>query len=427
MMRLDDPIALLSGLFDEAVAAALPDKVMKNFLPDKPKGRVIVVGAGKGSAQMARAFEQAWMDRYGEAVEGVIVTRYGYGCECDNIEILEAAHPVPDKAGEDAAHRLLNTVRGLGTDDLVVALISGGGSALLPCPPKGLVLADEIAVNEALLASGAPISSMNTVRKHVSLIKGGKLAAAAYPAKVVSLLVSDIPGDYPQFIASGPTVADHTTREDALAIIRQYDMKIPDAVMAHLNSDDADAPLPDDPDLAGVEHHILASAAKSLEAAQVVAQKAGVEAFILSDSIEGEAREAARTQAAIVREVLSRDRPFQKPALLLSGGETTVTLRGNGRGGRNTEFLLSLAIELDGQVGFSALCADTDGIDGSENNAGAFVDGNSVSKLRQAGLDPVACLQNNDAWSAFDKIEALFIPGPTGTNVNDFRAILITG
>ncbi len=400
---------------------------MADFLPEKPKGRVIVAGAGKGSAQMGQAFESAWKARYGEAVEGVIVTRYGYGCACENLEILEAAHPVPDAAGQIGARRLMELVSNLKEDDLVVALISGGGSALLPSPPEGLTLADEIAVNEALLASGAPISAMNTVRKHVSGIKGGRLAAAAYPARVVSLLVSDIPGDHPQYIASGPTVADKGSREDALAIIRQYEMKLPDAVVTHIKLPAADAPRPDDKKLASAEHHILASAAKSLEAAQLVAQNAGIKTYILSDAIEGEAREAARTQAAIAKEILHRDRPFKKPVLLLSGGETTVTLRGNGKGGRNTEFLLSLAIEINGETGIHALCADTDGIDGSEDNAGAFIDGDSFARMRDSGVDPVATLQNNDAWSAFDKIGALFIPGPTGTNVNDFRAVLITG
>jgi len=422
-----EPVSFLTSLFDAAVDAAQPEKVIARFLPKKPKGKVIVIGAGKGSAQMGRAFEQAWMAKHGESVEGVIVTRYGYTCECENLEILEAAHPVPDEAGLAGSQRLLKAVTNLSEDDLVVALISGGGSALLPSPPQGLTLADEIAVNEALLASGAPISAMNTVRKHVSCIKGGRLAASAYPAKVVSLLVSDIPGDHPQYIASGPTVADEGTREDALAIISQYQMKLPGAVMEHINSTEADAPSPEDPRLTNTEHYIIASAAKSLEAAQALAQSLGIETHILSDAIEGEAREAARTQAAIAKEILHRDRPFKKPVLLLSGGETTVTLKGNGRGGRNTEFLLSFAVEIAGEIGIHLLCADTDGIDGSENNAGAFVDGLSVSKMRDAGLDPIAYLQNNDAYTAFDKIGALFIPGPTGTNVNDFRAILISG
>jgi len=427
MPSVHNSVSFLTSLFDAAVYAADPDKIISDYLPASPKGRTIVVGAGKASSQMGRAFERAWERERGTPLEGVIVTRYDYACECENFEILEAAHPVPDEAGLSASMRLLDAVSGLSEDDLVVALVSGGGSALLPSPPQGLTLADEIAVNEALLVSGAPISAMNTVRKHVSNIKGGRLAQAAYPAKVVSLLVSDIPGDHAQFIASGPTVADKGSREDALAIIKQYEMDLPDAVMAHIKSSHADAPMPDDKRLAKAEHHIFASASKSLEAAQKLARESGIEAHILSDAIEGEAREAARTQAAIAKEILLRDRPFKKPVLLLSGGETTVTLKGDGKGGRNTEFLLSFAIEIAGEKGIHVLCADTDGIDGSEDNAGAFVNGDTAGKMRLAGIDPVAYLQNNDAWTAFEKIDTLFIPGPTGTNVNDFRAILITG
>ena len=427
MPQIQNPNVFLTELFHAAVDAADPAKIISEYLPKAPIGRTLVVGAGKASSQMAKAFEEAWERERGTPLEGLIVTRYGYACECKNFEVIEAAHPVPDEAGLVGAKRLMETVSGLSEDDLVVALISGGGSALLPSPPGGLALADEIVVNEVLLASGAPISAMNTVRKHVSNIKGGRLAQAAYPAKVVSLLVSDIPGDHPQYIASGPTVADHGTRADALAIISQYEMQLPQAVMAHINSEAANAPLPDDAKLARAEHHIFASASKSLETAQKLAQEAGIETYILSDSIEGEAREAARTQAAIAKEILLRDRPFKKPVLLLSGGETTVTLKGNGKGGRNTEFLLSMAIEIAGEKGIHVLCADTDGIDGSEDNAGAFVNGDTAGLIRAAGLDPVAYLQNNDAWTAFEKIEALFIPGPTGTNVNDFRAILITG
>jgi hydroxypyruvate reductase len=427
MSYKEDPISFLTSLFHSAVDAADPAKIITQYLPDAPKGRTIVIGAGKASSQMGKAFEEAWQKERGTPLEGLIVTRYDYACECKNFEVLEAAHPVPDEAGLEAAKRLMDTVSGLTEDDLVVALISGGGSALLPSPPAGLTLADEIAVNEALLASGAPISAMNTVRKHVSNIKGGRLAMAAFPAKVVSLLVSDIPGDHPQFIASGPTVADEGSREDALAIISQYEMNLPDAVMTHIRSDAAIAPLPTDEKLKRAEHHIFASASKSLEAAQTLAMEAGIETHILSDAIEGEAREAARTQAAIAKEIALRDRPFKKPVLLLSGGETTVTLKGNGKGGRNTEFLLSLAIEIAGERGIHILSADTDGIDGSENNAGAFVNGETTGKMRLAGIDPIAYLQNNDAWTAFEKIDALFIPGPTGTNVNDFRAILITG
>ncbi len=417
-----NPESFLKKLFDAAVEAADPAGTIASFLPEQPKGRTVVIGAGKASSQMAKAFEQMWRG----PLEGVIVTRYGYAVPCERIEVLEAAHPVPDEAGLKGAKRLLECVDDLTSDDLVVALISGGGSALLPCPGGDLTLADEIAVNEALLASGAPISAMNTVRKHVSAIKGGRLAAAAHPARVVSLLVSDIPGDHPQFIASGPTVADAANRQNAVDIVRQYRIALPKTVMDHLQSDSADAPLPADPRLRSAEHHIIASAAISLERAAEVADAAGVDAHILSDSIEGEAREAARTQAAIVREIVNRDRPFKKPAVLLSGGETTVTLRGKGKGGRNTEFLLSMALEISGENGVHVLCADTDGIDGSEDNAGAFIDGGTCNRMRSAGIDPVACLNNNDAWSAFDAVGDLFVPGPTGTNVNDFRAILVT-
>ena len=427
MTQISDPNKFLVSLFDAAVEAADPAKIISGFLPPAPKGRTIVIGGGKASSQMGKAFEDAWSKERGTPLEGVIVTRYGYATPCENFEVLEASHPVPDAAGLVGSKRLMEAVSGLTEDDLVVALISGGGSALLPAPPDGLTLEDEIAVNEALLASGAPISAMNTVRKAASTIKGGRLAVACHPAKLVSLLVSDIPGDHAHFIASGPTVADEGTRQDALAIIQQYEMQLPDAVMAHLKSDAANAPLPSDPELARAEHHIFASAAKSLERAQVSAIEAGIETHILSDAIEGEAREAARTQAAIAKEILHRDRPFKKPVLLLSGGETTVTLKGNGKGGRNTEFLLSFALEINGESGIYALCADTDGIDGSEDNAGAFVDGSTAARMRGAGLDPVSFLNNNDAWSAFNTIDALFVPGPTGTNVNDFRAILITG
>lgn len=427
MENTADVRAFLAELFHKAVDAARPEETIRSFLPEKPSGRVIVIGAGKASSQMARAFEQAWSEKHDSAIEGLVVTRYGYACDCEHVEIVEAAHPVPDEAGLAGSRRLLEKVSGLNEDDLVVALISGGGSALLPCPPEGISLEDEIAVNEALLASGAPISAMNTVRKAVSRIKGGRLAVAAHPARVVSLLVSDIPGDHPQYIASGPTVADAGSREDALAIVERYEMELPDSVIKHMRSEAAAAPLPDDPRLARAEHHIIASAAKSLEVAAEHARSMGIEAHILSDSIEGEAREAALTQAAVAREILHRDRPFKKPVLLLSGGETTVTLKGRGKGGRNTEFLLGFAIAIDGERGIHALCADTDGIDGSEDNAGAFADCDTVSKMRTAGIDPGIFLQNNDAWSAFQKAGTLFIPGPTGTNVNDFRAILISG
>jgi len=423
---MTDPKTFLTAIFNAAVAAADPEKTIRDHLPARPKGRTIVIGAGKGSAQMAAAFEKVWNG----PIDGLVVTRYGYGARCERIEIIEAAHPVPDAAGLEASRRLLEKVRGLTADDLVVALISGGGSALLPSPAPGLTLADEITVNEALLASGAPIAAMNTIRKHVSTIKGGRLAAAAYPARVVSLVVSDIPGDNPALVASGPTVPDTGSREDALASIAAYNMKLPASVMAHIQSPAADAPRPDDPRFAGNEVHLTASAGVSLEAAAAEAKRQGIEAVILSDAIEGEAREVGGVHAAIAREVATRNRPFEKPVLILSGGETTVTLRApidgiRGKGGRNSEFLLAFAIGIDGVNGIHALAADTDGIDGSENNAGAFADGSTVSRMRAAGVDAKAMLAGNNAWTAFNAVGDLFVPGPTGTNVNDLRAILV--
>ncbi len=417
-----DPKSFLAAIFNAAVAAADPQRTIRDHLPAMPKGRTIVIGAGKGSAQMAAAFEKVWDG----PIEGLVVTRYGYGASCQRIEIIEAAHPVPDAAGLEASRRLLEKVQGLTADDLVVALISGGGSALLPAPAEGLTLADEIAVNEALLASGAPIAAMNTIRKHVSTIKGGRLAAAAYPAKLVSLVVSDIPGDNPALVASGPTVPDSGSRQEALASIAAYGMKLPAAVMAHINSPAADAPRVDDPLFSRNEVHLIASAGVSLEAAAAEARRHGIEAVILSDCIEGEAREVGGVHAAIAREVATRNRPFPKPVLILSGGETTVTLRAKGKGGRNSEFLLAFAIGISGMGGVHALAADTDGIDGSQDNAGAFADGSTVSRMRAVGIDAKAMLAGNNAWTAFKAVGDLFVPGPTGTNVNDLRAILIS-
>ena len=420
MSELDAKTFLVS-LFEAAVAAADPEITIKDHLPERPKGRTIVVGAGKGAAQMAAAFEKAWDG----PLEGTVVTRYGYAAPCARIEVIEAAHPVPDQAGLAAARRLMERVYGLTEDDLVVALICGGGSALLPAPAGELTLDDEIAVNRALLASGAPIAAMNAVRKHVSAIKGGRLAAAASPARVVSLVVSDIPGDDPALVASGPTVPDATTRADALAIVAAYSMKLPAAVMAHLASPGAEAPRPGDPRFSSNTVAVIASAAQSLEAAAAAAQAQGIAGVTLSDSIEGEARDGGSVHAAIARETAAKDRPFARPVVMLSGGETTVTLRGKGKGGRNSEFLLSFALGVDGVARIEALAADTDGIDGSEDNAGAFADGTSVSRMRAAGVDAKAALAGNDAFTAFAATGDLFSPGPTGTNVNDFRAILI--
>ncbi|ABC90589.1 hydroxypyruvate reductase protein [Rhizobium etli CFN 42] len=420
-MTITAPRDFLKSLFDAAVRAADPLTGIKSHLPEKPKGRTVVIGAGKGAAQMARALESAWEG----PIEGLVVTRYGYGCETRFIEIIEAAHPVPDAVGFAAARRLMETVNRLTEDDLVIALICGGGSALLPAPPEGLTLEDEIALNEMLLASGAPISAMNVVRKHLSTIKGGRLAAAT-KARVVSLIVSDIPGDNPAHVASGPTVPDDSTRHDALEIIRQYGLQLPQAALDHLNSPKADAPRPDDPVFLRHEHHIIASAGVSLAAAAAKAKSQGITPAILSDAIEGESRDVALVHAAIAREVVGRNRPFSKPVVILSGGETTVTLRAKGgKGGRNGEFTLAMALAIDGQDGIDVLAADTDGIDGSEDNAGAFADGGTVKRLRAAGLDPRPLLDGNDSYSAFQTIGDLFETGPTGTNVNDFRAILI--
>ncbi|PDT09706.1 MULTISPECIES: glycerate kinase [unclassified Rhizobium] len=415
------PRDFLKSLFDAAVRAADPLTGIKARLPEKPKGRTVVIGAGKGAAQMAQALESVWDG----PLEGLVVTRYGYGCDTRHTEIIEAAHPVPDAAGLAAARRLMETVNRLTEDDLLIALICGGGSALLPAPPEGLTLEDEIALNEMLLASGAPISAMNVVRKHLSTIKGGRLAAAT-KARVVSLIVSDIPGDNPAHVASGPTVPDGSTRHEALEIIRQYGLQLPQAALDHLNSPKADAPRPDDPVFSRHEHHIIASAGVSLEAAAALAKSQGIEPAILSDAIEGESRDVALVHAAIAREVLGRNRPFSKPVVILSGGETTVTLRAKGgKGGRNGEFALAMALAIDGQQGIHVLAADTDGIDGSEDNAGAFADGGTIKRLRAAGLDARRLLDGNDSYSGFAAVGDLFETGPTGTNVNDFRAILI--
>lgn len=415
----------LTRLFDAAVDAADPARALEGHLPDPPRGRTVVIGAGKGAAQLAQAFENAWEKAGNGPLSGVVVTRYGYAVDCRHLKVLEAAHPVPDAAGEAAAQQVLGALEGLTADDLVVALITGGGSALLAAPPEGLSLEDEQALNTALLSSGAPIGAMNAIRKQVSRLKGGRLAAAAAPARVVSLIVSDVPGDTPSEVASGPTVPCAKGRAEALAAVRAHGIELPGKIRDFLENAPEDAPAPDDACFARNEVHVIASAARSLEAAAALAEAEGVPAAILSDSMEGEAREVARVQGAIAREVLNRNRPFTRPVLILSGGETTVTLRGKGRGGRNTEFLLSLALDLEGCDGVAAMAADTDGIDGSEDNAGAFADGESIAAMRAAGCDPAEALLDNDAYTAFAAVDLIFAPGPTGTNVNDFRAVLV--
>jgi len=413
---------ILQSLFELAVDRAQPALAVGRHLPEAPKGRTIVIGAGKASAQMARAFEKAWP----HAIDaGLVVTRYGYAEKCERIEIVEAAHPVPDAAGFEATRRLKALVSGLTADDLVVALISGGGSALLPAPAEGLTLEDEQAVNRALLASGAPIGVMNLIRNQFSTVKGGRLAALAAPARVATLVVSDVPGDDPALVASGPTISLKGTRAEARKFADLYRLELPEALKQVLAGEDNLAPRSDDPRFVGNSVVTIASAALSLSAAADEARRRGISAAVLSDSIEGEARDVALVHAAIAKEIAQRNQPFEKPVVLLSGGETTVTLRGKGRGGRNGEFLLSLAIALDGVEGVTALAGDTDGIDGSEDNAGAFVDGTSAQRMRAVGVDPLAALANNNAYGAFEAIGDLFVTGPTGTNVNDFRAILI--
>ncbi len=419
---MDDPRPLLRRLFDAAVAAADPARIVPAHLPARPEGRTVVVGAGKASAAMARAFERAWDG----PLEGLVVTRYGHGCPCDRIEIVEAAHPTPDEAGFDAARRIVETVSGLGADDLVVALISGGGSALLTVPAPGLALADKQAVNRALLRSGADIREMNVVRRHLSGVKGGRLAAAAHPARVVSLLISDVPGDDPSAVASGPTVADPSTLADAREIVRRYALDLPDAARRALDDPANETPKPGDPALARAETHLVATPKASLDAAAAAARAEGLTPLVLGDAIEGEAREVGTCMAGIARYAARVGEPVAAPAVILSGGETTVTVTGEGgKGGRNTEFLLGLALALDGADGIAALAGDTDGIDGSEDNAGAVVLPDTLARMRAAGVDPAGALAANDAYTAFAAVGDLVETGPTLTNVNDVRAILV--
>ena len=420
-MPVSDPRAFLISLFDAAVKAADPYEAIKAHLPARPKGRTIVIGAGKAASQMAAAFEKAW----DEPCEGTVVARLGPVESCKHIKVLTSAHPVPDQAGIAAAEALMAQIQNLSSDDLVIALISGGGSALLPAPPTGFTLNDEIALNKALLASGAPISAMNVVRKHFSRIKGGRLAALAYPARVFSLVVSDVPGDNPAFVASGPTVPDPTGAEDALRAIRDYKIDLPSTIVDFIREEKA--PHPGDAAFADNMVHVIASARVSLEAAHRAAEEQGVTAMLLSDCIEGEAKEIGRMHAAIAKEFATSGKPFGRPIVLLSGGETTVTIGSEtfGKGGRNTEFLLAASIDLQGISGVYAMAADTDGIDGSQRNAGAFCDGTTSERMRLAGGDGRDYLARHDAWSAFDLIGDLFEPGPTGTNVNDLRAFLI--
>jgi glycerate 2-kinase len=416
-----DAKALLRRMFDAAIASAQPAICIPPHLPDAPRGRLIVVGAGKASAAMARAVEMNWRG----PLSGLVVTRYGYAVPCTQIEIVEAAHPVPDAAGMRAAERILELVANLREDDLVLCLISGGGSALLPLPAEGLTLDLKQDVSRALLASGASISEMNCVRRHLSAIKGGRLAAACYPAQVVTLLISDVPGDRPVDIASGPTVGDPTTSADALGIVRRYGIELPRAVLDLLQSGRSESVKPDDPRLKRASVSAIATPQMALEAAAAVGREAGIAVHILSDAIEGEARDVGKVFAGIARQIAARGQPFDAPCILLSGGETTVTVRGQGRGGRNVEYLLSLAVALEGHPGIHAMAGDTDGVDGQEEIAGGYLGPHSLARAESLGLKPKDMLANNDAHSFFSALNDSVITGPTLTNVNDFRAILI--
>lgn len=422
MSRIDDPRTLLRSLFDAAVTAALPAaRVVGRFLPPPPKGRTLVVGAGKGAAAMAKAVEDVW----NAPLSGLVVTRYGHGCPTRNIEVIEAGHPNPDSASQVAAQRILTMAGELTADDLLLCLISGGGSALLALPAPGLSLDDKKMVTRELLRCGAAIDEMNIVRKHLSAIKGGRLASAAWPAPTMTLMISDVPGDDPSIIASGPTVPDPSTFADARAVVAKYGITVPAAVRRHLDAGDEESPKPGDARLSKAQAVLIATPQDSLEAAAAAARAAGVTPLILGNSIEGEAREVARVMAAMARQATGHGQPAAGPCVLLSGGETTVTVRGNGRGGRNAEFLLALAVALDGHDKVWAIACDTDGIDGTEDNAGALLGPDSLARAAARGLDAKAQLADNDGYGFFANLGDLVITGPTRTNVNDFRAILV--
>ncbi|MDA5194103.1 glycerate kinase type-2 family protein [Govanella unica] len=409
-----DARALLLDLFETAVAAADPLRLLPLHLPPRPTGRVIVIGAGKAAGSMARALEDSW----GQDLTGLVVTRYGHGMACAGIAVLEAGHPLPDAAGQDAARRMCDLLRGLTADDTVICLLSGGGSALLTLPPPAVSLAEKQAVNKALLRSGARIDEMNCVRKHLSAVKGGRLAAMAFPARMVTYVISDVPGDAVEVIASGPTVGDPTTSAEALGILDHYNISVSEQLRDWLRSPQSESVKPGDARLARSSVTVIATARQSLDAAAARARALGLNPVCLGDDIEGEAREVAAAQATLAL--------GSGPAVFLSGGETTVTVRGSGRGGRNAEYLLALMIALRGQNHIYALAADTDGIDGSEDNAGAIFGPDSWRRALALGLDPEVMLADNDAYGLFEALGDLVVTGPTRTNVNDFRAILVT-
>ena len=428
-----DPRAFLRALFDAAVAQAVPGPSLRDFLPAPPRGRTLVLGAGKAGGAMAAALDAKWPAE--APMSGLVVTRYDYvpaafaaaqARGSTRIEVVQAAHPVPDDAGRRAAARILELAHGLSADDLVICLMSGGASSLLALPAPGVTLEEKQSINGALLKSGAAIDEMNCVRKHLSAIKGGRLAAACAPARVVTLLVSDVPGDSPSVIGSGPTVPDPTTCADALAVIDRYAIAVPAHIRTALESGALETPKPGDAAFAGHEVHLVATPQQSLDAAAGLARSAGIDAHILGDEIEGESREVGKVHAALARQVARRHQPFATPCVLLSGGETTVTVRDKGgRGGRASEFALGCAIALQGHEKIWVLAADTDGIDGVESNAGAFVTPDTLARARRLGLNGRDLLDRNDAYSFFAGLGDLLVTGPTFTNVNDFRAVLV--
>ncbi len=423
-MDIDNPPDFLRALFASAVTSVSASACVPPRLPVPPKGRTVAIGAGKAAAAMAAAVETHWPAD--AALSGMVVTRYGHGLPTTRIEVVEAAHPVPDAAGEQAAARMFELVKGLTADDLVLCLISGGGSALLALPAPGLTLADKQAVNRALLKSGANIHEMNCVRKHLSAIKGGRLALACAPARVITLGISDIPGDDASAIASGPTVADPTTREQALAILAKYRIDVAPNLRSRLESPECETPKPGDPRLANCETHVIATAQQALQAAAAYARSHGVTPLVLGDSIEGEARDIAYMHAAIARQIACHGEPAQRPCVILSGGETTVTVRGDGRGGRAAEFLLALASVFDAdKLGAWALACDTDGIDGTEDNAGAWFGPDIATRAAECRLASADFLARNDGYGFFAALDRLIVTGPTRTNVNDFRAIYL--
>lgn len=417
-----NPKQFLFDLFSCAVSSVSARECLPPFLSGlSSKGHTLVIGAGKGAAEMAQVVENNWEGQ----LTGLVVTPYGHSVVCKNIEVVEAAHPVTDEAGQRSALRILQMVQGRTVNDLVICLITGGGSSLLALPAEGITLKQKQDITKALLKSGANISEMNCVRKHLSSIKGGRLALACAPAQLVTLLISDVPGDDPKIIASGPTFPDNTTCQDALDVLNKYGIETPSNVLKHLKLGKGETPKPGDTRFSKTNHFIIATAQKALEAAAERAKALGITPYIISDLIEGEASDCGIFHAAIAKQVSRYNQPFQKPCVLLSGGETTVTVRGRGRGGRNTEFLLNLAMSLNGYPGIYAIACDTDGIDGTENNAGAFCSPESMSQARKINIDVRGMAKNNDSYTFFSALDDLVITGPTRTNVNDFRAVLI--